>query len=36
MASVLTTGSLEDLDIKPGDEVKLVIKAIHVLPVKPN
>jgi molybdate transport system regulatory protein len=36
MASVLTTESLEDLDIKPGDELKLVIKAIHVLPVKPN
>jgi len=34
MASVLTTESLEDLEIKPGDDVKLVIKAIHVLPVK--
>jgi molybdate transport system regulatory protein len=34
MSSVLTTESLVDLDPKPGDEVKLVIKAIHVLPVK--
>lgn len=34
MASVLTTESLEDLDLKPGDEILLVIKAIHVLPVK--
>jgi len=34
MASVLTTESLEDLDLKPGEEVLLVVKAIHVLPVK--
>ena len=34
MASVLTTESVEDLDLKPGDEVDLIIKAIHVLPVK--
>ncbi len=34
MASVLTTESVEDLGLKPGDEVLLVIKAIHVLPVK--
>jgi molybdate transport system regulatory protein len=34
MASVLTTESLESLDLKPGDSVELVIKAIHVLPVK--
>ncbi len=34
MASVLTTESMEDLDLKPGDSIKLVIKAIHVLPVK--
>lgn len=33
-ASVLTTESLEELDLKPGDEVQLVVKAIHVLPVK--
>jgi len=34
MASVLTVESVEDLDLKVGDEVLLVIKAIHVLPVK--
>lgn len=34
MASVLTTESVDDLDLKPGDSVKLIIKAIHVLPVK--
>ena len=34
MSSVLTTESLEHLELKPGDEVQLVIKAIHVLPVK--
>jgi len=34
MASVLTTESVEELGLNPGDEVRLVIKAIHVLPVK--
>jgi molybdate transport system regulatory protein len=34
MASVVTTESLEDLGLSIGDEVKLVVKAIHVLPVK--
>ena len=34
MASVLTTESLEEMGLKPGDEVLLVVKAIHVLPVK--
>lgn len=34
MASVVTTESLEALDLKEGDEIRLVIKAIHVLPVK--
>ncbi len=34
MASVLTTESVEDLELKPGDEVELIVKAIHVLPVK--
>ena len=34
MASVLTTESVEDLDLQVGDEVDLIIKAIHVLPVK--
>ena len=34
MGSVLTTESAEHLSLKPGDEVKLIIKAINVLPVK--
>lgn len=34
MASVLTTESLESLDLKVGDKVALIVKAIHVLPVK--
>ena len=34
MASVLTTESVEDLDLEPGDTVQLIIKAIHILPVK--
>ena len=34
MASVLTTESIQDLDLKVGDTVQLIIKAIHVLPVK--
>lgn len=34
MASVLITESLEDLDLKPGDTVQLISKAIHVLTVK--
>ena len=35
MASVITTESAEALDLKLGDEVQLIIKAIHVLPIKP-
>ena len=34
MASVLTTESVEELDLKPGDEIQVFIKAIHVMPVK--
>ena len=34
MSSVLTTESVEELGLKPGDRIELVIKAIHVLPVK--
>jgi molybdate transport system regulatory protein len=34
MSSVLTTDSLNDLGIKPGDKVRVVVKAIHVLVVK--
>lgn len=35
MASVLTTESVQDLGLKVGDEVQLIIKAVHVMPVKP-
>jgi molybdate transport system regulatory protein len=34
MASVLTTESLEDMGLALGDEVRLVVKAVNVLPVK--
>jgi len=34
MASVITTESLDDLSLKTGYSVQLVVKAIHVLPVK--
>jgi molybdopterin-binding protein len=34
MASVMTTDSLDDLGIKPGDKVRVIVKAIHVLVVK--
>lgn len=35
MASVITTESVDELDLKIGDELQLVVKAVHVLPVKP-
>ena len=34
MASVLTTESVQDMGLKVGDQVSLVVKAIHVLPIK--
>ena len=34
MASVLTSESVNDLELKAGEQVELIIKAIHVLPVK--
>jgi molybdopterin-binding protein len=34
MASVLTTESVQEMGLKVGDQVSLVVKAIHVLPVK--
>jgi molybdopterin-binding protein len=34
MASVLTTESVKDMGLKVGDQVVLIVKAIHVLPVK--
>ena len=33
-ASVLTTESVKDLSLQVGDEVRLIVKAVHVLPVK--
>jgi len=34
MASVMTLDSLDDLALKPGDTVRLIVKAIHVLVVR--
>lgn len=34
ISSVLTMDSLEDMNLQPGDKVKLLVKAIHVIPVK--
>lgn len=34
MASVLTTESAESLGLEVGNDVQLIIKAIHVLPVR--
>jgi molybdopterin-binding protein len=34
MASVMTIESLEDLGIKAGDSVRIVVKAVNVLLVK--
>jgi molybdopterin-binding protein len=34
MGSVITVDSLDELDLKVGDEVLLFVKAVHVLPIK--
>jgi molybdopterin-binding protein len=34
MASVMTVDSLNDMGLKKGDKVRVVVKAIHVLLVK--
>jgi len=34
MGSVITVESLDELDLKVGDEVLLLVKAVNVLPVK--
>lgn len=34
IASVLTTDSVRELDLKEGDQILLLVKAIHVIPVK--
>jgi molybdopterin-binding protein len=34
MSSVMTLDSLDDLALKPGDTVKVIVKAVNVLLVK--
>ena len=34
MASVITTESVDDLELEVGDRVQLVVKAVHVVPIK--
>lgn len=34
MESVITVDRVEDLGLKKGDNVRVIAKAIHVLPVK--
>ena len=34
MASVMTLESIDDLGLKEGDKVRVVVKAIHVLLIK--
>jgi molybdopterin-binding protein len=34
MSSVITTESVQELGLKVGDTVQLIVKAVHVLPVK--
>jgi molybdate transport system regulatory protein len=34
MTSVLTTESVDAMELKVGEELQLLVKAVHVLPVK--
>ena len=34
ISSILSTDSLKDMQLRPGDEILLLIKAIHVIPAK--
>lgn len=34
LSSVLTTDSLRDMHVKEGDQILLLVKAIHVVPAK--
>lgn len=34
LASALTTESVKEMQLQPGDQVELLIKAVHVLPIK--
>lgn len=34
LTSILSTDSVRDLNLKDGDQILLLVKAIHVIPVK--
>jgi molybdate transport system regulatory protein len=34
ITSVLTTDSVREMDLKEGDQILLLVKAVHVIPVK--
>ena len=34
ITSVLTTDSLREMDLKAGDRILLLVKAVHVIPAK--
>lgn len=34
LTAVITRDSMEDLDLKPGDQVRLLVKAINVIPAR--
>lgn len=34
ITSVLTTDSLHEMDLREGDQILLLVKAIHVIPAK--
>ncbi len=34
LTSIISTDSLREMDLKPGDKIRLLVKAIHVIPAK--
>lgn len=34
MTAIITRESMDELDLKPGDQVRLLVKAINVIPAK--
>lgn len=34
ISSVLTTDSVREMDLKEGDQILLLVKAVHVIPAK--
>ncbi len=34
LTSIISTDSVKEMDLKPGDKIRLLIKAIHVIPAK--